>query len=203
MRSSRVLWALLLLAAVFGMHGLTCVAASADLPGTSSASAPAAGAPAQHLGMPGMAMSVGMPGMAMSGPLPALTGTTQSDSELPVAAVGVVVPSASVVPSAGSATPALLMTSSGHSGPGVSSPVWSSLHDQPGGHSTGMHAFVVCLAVLAAGVGAALLSWVASRLVARLQPVVHTAGAELRDRVDRFLIGPPAPDLSRLCVLRV
>jgi cell division protein FtsX len=66
-----------------------------------------------------------------------------------------------------------------------------------------MHAFVVCLAVLAAGVGAALLSWVARRLIARLQPAMNTAAPVLRDAVDRFLIGPPAPDLSRLCVLRV
>lgn len=188
MRSSRVLWALLLLAAVFSMHGLTCVAASADPIVTSSASAPAADAPAGHLGMPGM---------AMSGPLTTLAGTTRSDREFPVASVG------AVVPSAGFTAPALLMTSRGHSGPAESSPVGSSKPDQPGGHSAGMHAFVVCLAVLAAGVGAALLSWIASRLIARLKPVVQTAAAVLRDAVDRFLIGPPAPDLSRLCVLRV
>lgn len=186
MRSSRVLWALLLLAAVFSMHGLTCVAASADPTGTSSASAPAAGAPAGHLSMPGM---------AMSGPLATPADPTRSDRTLPVASVG------AVMPSAGFATPALLMTSSGHSDPAASSSVGSSGPNQPGGHSAGMHAFVVCLAVLAAGVGAALLSWIASRLLARLTPVVHTAAA--LPRADRFLIGPPAPDLSRLCVLRV
>jgi hypothetical protein len=94
------MWALLLLAAVFSMHGLTCVAASADPTGMSSASAPAAGALAEHQDMPGM---------AMSGPPSTLVSTTQSDSVLPVAAVGVVVQSAGVVLSAGSATPALLV----------------------------------------------------------------------------------------------
>ena len=144
---ARLLWALLLLGAVFSMHGLSCVAADSEMSGMS---------------MTGTSVSTGAPESAAAGMVLAL------DHGAPAAR-----------PPAGHSTSA------------------------PDGHGSAAHALVVCLAVLAGGVGvvlAALAAWLARRRV--LTAYTRVTG-RVRVVVDRAVAGAPAPELSRLCQLRV
>ncbi|KQS54606.1 hypothetical protein ASG36_19135 [Geodermatophilus sp. Leaf369] len=144
---ARLLWTLLLLVAVFTMHGLSCAAADSAMTGAS-------------------------------------THTSAATAHSPTAAAGSVV--GLVV--AGAAMPDV---DAGHS------------TDQPDGHSSAAHALMVCLAVLAGGVGAvlaALAAWLAHR---RLGTIYTRAAGHVRVVVDRAAACAPAPELSRLCVLRV
>ncbi len=144
---ARLLWTLLLLAAVFSMHGLSCVAAGTE--GT---------------------------GLAVSAAVGAGGGA-------PEAAAGLVLTSAHGVPTGNAST-----------GPGTGT---------PDGHGPAAHALGVCLAVLAGGVGvalAAMAAWLARRRAVAVHP---RATGRARVVVDRALACTPAPDLGRLCVLRV
>ncbi len=147
---SRLLWALLILAAVFSMHGLSC-AASVSTPTTSP------------------------------------IGT-------------------SVVTDTGFGT-SMAMTTAGalaatpHTSPQLGASAMTDGGDHPAGHDVSLHTLMVCLAVLAGGAGAVLAAW----LSRRRSPAVVLA---LATRLPRVLTGClrcclPAPDLSRLCVLRV
>lgn len=149
---ARLLWTLLLLAAVFSMHGLSCVAADSE--------------------MTGMSMT-GMP----------VTGASASAGEPESAAVGMVLALEHSAPAA--------QSDAGHS------------TGAPDGHGTAAHALMVCLAVLAGGVGvvlAALAAWLARR---RLLTVYTQVTGAVRVVVDRAVACAPTPELSRLCVLRV
>ncbi|WP_157519593.1 hypothetical protein [Modestobacter sp. Leaf380] len=154
---SRLMWALLLLAAVFSMHGLSCAAADQgpEQPAESSTAA-AALAPTAQTGMSHM--------VAGGAGLTATPGQTAPDP----AAAGV-----------GDST------------------------EHPAGHSGAVHALMVCLAVLSGGVGialAVLAAWLARR---RLLTVMAPASDRLRTAVGSVVASLPAPELSRLCVLRV
>jgi hypothetical protein len=147
---ARLLWTLLLLAAVFSMHGLSCVAADSEMTGMS------------------------MTGMSM-------TGTSVSAGGPESAAVGMVLALKHGAPAA--------LSDAGHS------------TGAPDG--TAAHALMVCLAVLAGGVGvalAALAAWLARR---RLLTVCTRVTGAVRIVVDRAVACAPTPELSRLCVLRV
>ena len=144
----RLLWALLLLAAVFSMHGLSCVAEDSE-----------------------------MTGMAM----PASTSMSTGGPEASAAGVAL---------------------GSEHAAP-VADPTSAQSTDDPDGHGTAAHALMVCLAVLAGGVGvvlAALAAWLARR---RLLTVHTRVTGAVRVVVDRAVACAPTPELSRLCVLRV
>lgn len=108
---ARLLWTLLLLAAVFSMHGLSCAAADPAMTDAST-----------HM------------------------STTVAHSPSPAAG--------SVVGPVVVADSAMLATDAGHG------------TDQPSGHSSLAHTLMVCLAVLAGGVGAvlaALAAWLSRR----------------------------------------
>jgi len=152
---ARLLWTLLLLAAVFSMHGLSCAAADSAMTGTS-------------------------------------THTSTATAHSPSAASGSIVE----LVVAGAAMPDM---DAGHS---TDQPGGHS-SDQPGGHSSAAHALMVCLAVLAGGVGAvlaALAAWLSRR---RLGTIYTRAARHVRVVVDRAAACAPTPELSRLCVLRV
>lgn len=145
---ARLLWALLLLAAVFSMHGLSCVAADSEMTGMS---------------------------------MPATTSVSADGPQS--AAVG-------------------LMLTLEHGAPAADSGAGHS-PDAPQGHGSAAHALMVCLAVLAGGVGvvlAALAAWLARR---RLLPASTQMVGRVRVVVDGALAWAPTPELSRLCVLRV
>ncbi|GAA4301833.1 hypothetical protein GCM10023162_03210 [Klenkia terrae] len=144
---ARLLWTLLLLAAVFSMHGLSCAAADSAMTGTSTHTS---------------------------------TATVHSPTAAAGSVVGLVVAGA-----------AMSDMDAAHS------------TDQTGGHSSAAHALMVCLAVLAGGVGAvlaALAVWLSRR---RLGTVYTRAAGHVRVVVDRAAACAPTPELSRLCVLRV
>lgn len=148
---SRLLWALLLLAAVFSMHGLSCA-------------------------------SAGEPAMPGGGPVePALTA---------------LLPGHSVIASSSSAPDPV---AGGHL---TGAPTEGSTPENSPDHST-MHLLMVCLAVLAAGVGAALAApaaWVSRR---RPHSLVAENNRQLRTMVQTSADSLRAPDLSRLCLLRI
>ncbi|GHE12158.1 DUF6153 family protein [Klenkia taihuensis] len=136
----RLGWALLLLAAVFSMHGLQC--AAAEPTSTSTASA-------EH----------------------AVVGDHASLGSMDTGVAG--------------------------------APAHGAEHHDPAGHSAALHALMVCLAVLAGGVGvllAALAVWLARRRARAAPAAVLRAVHRAADRL-RALAAPP--DLARLCVLRI
>lgn len=144
---ARLLWTLLLLAAVFSVHGLSCVASESD-----------------------------MAGMSMPAPTAAVADAPESAADM---AVMLVQSEPAMAVDAGAST------------------------DAPAGHGMAAHALMVCLAVLAGGAGvvlAALAAWLARRQVLAVLPRFTS---RLRGVVARAVAYAPAPELSRLCVLRV
>lgn len=152
---SRLMWALLLLAAVFSMHGVSCAAADQGLGQPAPSSAAPDVAPTAQTGM--------THGVASGAELTATSGQTAL-----------------------------------HQGAGV-----SDSPEHPAGHSGAVHALMVCLAVLSGGMGialAVLAAWLARR---RLLTVLVPVSGRLRTAVGSVVASLPAPELSRLCVLRV
>lgn len=158
---ARFMWALLVLAAVFSMHGLNCAAAE-QTPGSTST----------HGSVVAMSHGQSMVAGAMTAAVVTVTPTS-GDHDGMAAAVA-----------AGHADGA------------------STSHDA-GGHSALMHALMVCLAVLAGGIGAvlaALAVWLARRRLRAWSTQVRSAVQVAVDRGRSRLL---APELSRLCVLRI
>lgn len=148
-------WSLLLLAAVFAMHGPSCVAADsamADMP----------------LHFPAVSSDPG-PGGAFTAGVVLTAAGARTAPAVDADTVGAAVQHTG---------------SSGQGGPAV-------------------HALMVCLAVLAGGLGAALATlaaWMARR---RRPPAVSSPSRRVRVALDRVTACAPTPELSRLCVLRV
>lgn len=156
---ARLLWALLVLAAVFSMHGLNWAAAEQAPGGTSTHGSMIAMGHDQLMAEGGMT----------AGAIVAVPASSQHQ---------------------------IVAAAAGHADS------VSTSHDA-GGHSALMHALMVCLAVLAGGIGAvlaALAVWLARRRLAAGSPRVRSA---LRVAVDQCRPDLLAPDLSRLCVLRI
>lgn len=150
---SRLWCAVLLLGAVFAMHGLSCAAAEGGVSAAPSAAVTASKVTVVHEVSVDHVMAAAMVGMGH------IAGMDHTASSAP----------------------------SEHSG----------------GHGALAHALMVCLAVLGAGLGAALAAlarWLARRrgAVVHRDPVVSLSAAIRRGR-ERL----QAPELSRLCVLRV
>lgn len=142
---ARLGWALLLLAAVFTMHGLQCMAAE-----------PSAGVAPEH-------------GVAMQ-----------------------------MAAADGHASPG-----GAEAGPHVGASAHAASGETPAGHSTAMHTLMVCLAVLAGGIGvvlAALAAWLAR---GRARSAIRRATTVVRAVLDRDRPSLPAPEFARLCVLRI
>lgn len=150
---ARLLWALLVLGAVFSMHGLSCTdsdAAMADMPSHATPASP------DQTGEAG-------PGLD--------AGTNARDSALPQSL--------------------------------VAAPTWIDDGQTGDGHGALAHALMVCMAVLAGGIGTALAvlaSWLSRR---RLLTVMPRPTVLLRSALDQALPHPAPLELSRLCVLRV
>lgn len=147
---ARLLWALLVLGAVFSMHGLSCTDSDAAMANMPSHATP------DQTGEAG-------PGLD--------SGTNARDSALPQSL--------------------------------VAAPTWIDDGQTGDGHGAMAHALMVCMAVLAGGIGTALAvlaSWLSRR---RLLTVVPRPTVLLRSVLDHALPHPAPPELSRLCVLRV
>lgn len=145
---SRLGWALLLLAAVFAMHGLQCMAAE-----------PVQGTALDH-GVVAMNMATA-DGHAAHAPG---ASTVQVGADMAAHAAG------------GGA---------------------------PTGHSAAMHALMVCLAVLAGGVGVALAAVAVWLARGRARSAVRRVTGAVRVCVDRRRPVLPTPEPARLCVLRI
>lgn len=142
---ARLGWALLLLAAVFTMHGLQCTAAE-----------PAAATSPEH----GVAMEMA----AADGQ--ASPGTAEREAH-------------------------------------VVAPVHAASGEAPAGLSAAVHALMVCLAVLAGGIGvamAALAAWLAR---GRARTTARRATGAVGAAVNRYRPLLAAPELARLCALRI
>jgi hypothetical protein len=158
---ARLMWALLVLAAVFSMHGLNCAAAE-QAPGATSTygSMMAMG----H----GESVALGTITVAVAEKTP----TSGDHDRMAVTATG------------------------------SYADVASNSHDA-GGHSALMHALMVCLAVVAGGIGtvlAALAVWLARRRMRVWSTHVWLA---VQVAVDRGQFRLSTPEFSRLCVLRI
>lgn len=145
---ARLGWALLLLTAVFTMHGLQCMSAEP---------------------MDAAALDQGAVVMDM----------TPVDAHGPHAPAGIAIQA-----DADMATQA----ASG---------------EVPDGHSAAVHALMVCLAVLAGGVGVALAALAAWLARSRSRTALRRAADAVRVCIDRHRPSLPSPDITRLCVLRI
>ncbi|SCX40491.1 hypothetical protein SAMN03159343_0976 [Klenkia marina] len=143
---ARLGWALLLLAAVFAVHGLQCMAAE-----------PTADASPKH-GVVAMQMAL-------------------ADGH--------------ASPEGAEAAPHVVPSAHAASG------------DVPAGHSAAMHALMVCLAVLAGGIGVALAALAAWLARGRARSMTRRATTAVRAVLDRHRPSLPAPEFARLCVLRI
>ncbi|MCO7222331.1 hypothetical protein [Klenkia sp. PcliD-1-E] len=163
---ARLGWVLLMLGAVFAVHGLQCAATEP----VDAVAVDAVDAVAVHMGSSH-----------------AVSSHAVSSSPIGVAALP-------VADGDGGWTTA---------DPSDRAAASSTAHGAPAGHSAAAHAAMVCLAVLAGGVGvalAALAAWLARRRVGARMAAVQRSLHLLPDRLRAL---PPGPDLARLCVLRI
>jgi hypothetical protein len=172
--AARLWTALLVLAAVFAMHGVQCTTAAG---GAGHAATPA-GHAATSAGHAADSVFLAMTALTGHGQATATAGIGLAD---PISAARLVGHGDSV-PAAPVAGAAVVMAAAGHGG---------APHDAAG------HLWTVCLAVLAAAL-AVLLASLVPRSVRLTPPALGCVRARLPS-----LAPPRPPDLSALCLLRI